>query len=55
VDNGHIRAGQDAAAGRLADPLPVSRRTYWAGILVGYLAAVLTSVGVLLVFLRHGW
>lgn len=32
-----------------------SAREYWTGILIGYLAAVLTSVGLMLAFLRHGW
>jgi hypothetical protein len=32
-----------------------STREYWTGILVGYLAAVLTSVGLTLAFIRHGF
>jgi hypothetical protein len=28
---------------------------YWTGILVGYLAAVLTSVGLTLAFVQHGF
>lgn len=37
-------------------PAPLdSARDYWAGIVIGYLAAVLTSVGVMLMFMRHGW
>jgi hypothetical protein len=32
-----------------------SAREYWTGILVGYVAAVLTSVGIMLAFVRHGW
>ena len=30
-------------------------RGYWMGILVGYLAAVLTSVGLMGAIVRHGW
>ena len=32
-----------------------SAREYWTGILVGYVAAVLTSVGLMLAFVRHGF
>jgi hypothetical protein len=32
-----------------------SARDYWTGILVGYVAAVLTSVGLMLAFVRHGF
>jgi hypothetical protein len=31
-----------------------SDREYWMGLVVGYVAAVLTSVGLLLAFVRHG-
>jgi hypothetical protein len=34
---------------------PGSTREYWTGILVGYLAAVLTSVGLTLAFVGHGF
>ncbi len=30
-------------------------RDYWTGIVIGYLAAVLTSVGLMLAFMKHGW
>jgi hypothetical protein len=30
-------------------------REYWTAILVGYLAAVLTSVGLTLALVRHGF
>ena len=28
---------------------------YWTGIVIGYLAAVLTSVGLMLALVEHGW
>jgi hypothetical protein len=32
-----------------------SARDYWTGIVIGYLAAVLTSVALMLAFMKHGW
>jgi hypothetical protein len=44
------RHGKAAEAASLG-----SAREYWTGILVAYLAAVLTSVGLTLAFVRHGF
>lgn len=47
-----------AAAARVratTEAAPGSARDYWTGIVIGYLAAVLTSIGVMLMFIRHGW
>jgi hypothetical protein len=32
-----------------------SGHDYWTGIVIGYLAAVLTSVGLMLALVKHGW
>ncbi len=44
----HVEARSDAVG-------PNGTHDYLTGIVIGYIASVLTSIAIMLTFLKHGW